>query len=76
MTFSLGTRKDDEDCAAASKKELRSVIKTLELAASELREAIEVAAASSPAVALVSPRRQTVVELATQVSDTLTMRNG
>jgi hypothetical protein len=76
MTFSLDTHKDDDDCAAASKKELRSVIKTLELAASELREAVKVAATSSPTVALVSPPRAKVIELSTQISDTLSMRNG
>jgi hypothetical protein len=76
MTFSLDTHKDDDDCAAASKKELRSVIKTLELAASELRQALEAAATCSTTAALASPPRATVVELGTQACNTLSMRNG
>ena len=76
MTFSLSTHKDDEDCAAASKKELRSAIKTFECAANELRAAIEVAATSSPTLSLVSAPHGTVVERGAQSSDTLSLSHS
>ena len=76
MAFSLARHKDDEDCAAASKKELRSVIKTLERAASELRAAIKAAAPISPTTTLVSPQRPTVVEHGAQSVETLSLRNN
>jgi hypothetical protein len=76
MNFSLRTHKEDEDCAAASKKELRSVIKTFENAAIELRAAIEVAAISATTVPLISPPGAAVVECGTQISETLSMRNN